>query len=194
MADEAKISQDELAQRFAKHMRERLGVGEVERHVKVWGSVGDRFYDCDLHGIRQSALWGMLQWLSVLVALAGIAGIIFPDYVPAGADQGLGPRAAGMGVAIVGWVAFLLGSSAKKRRAKHIWVECREKGQPIRRADLIALAESSRDVQRREDTEQWKPDELWFVTGSGYDVEAANVAPDLKVRCFDYAEGKFVEL
>lgn len=69
------------------------------------------------------------------------------------------------------------------KRPVDVWVEC--KTTRVRRADVVKLVESARDVRAACESgiEEWYPDMLVIVSEKGFDVDAIMRANESKIYC-----------
>ncbi len=187
----------------ALYMEAFLGVTRIERNLPVKGKVADRPYDCDVHGIVESRGWRLVSGGSIALFLLGVGAIVIPEHLgdvgstvqEAGrqVESALGPETAGWGIAIlsvIAWVAALLG---KKKARRHVWVECKERSKgSIKRTDINKLADAVADVCAFTGA-KWRPDEMWLVSSTRFDIDALNFARERGVRCFEATEDETSE-
>jgi hypothetical protein len=180
----------ELEQEFASWMRERGYRVEVRELVK--GLVSSRPWECDLHGSRPSRFARAVLG-GALIAIA-VCVVILSSHNWSDVTYG------GSIVVLVAstWISLLLFAESKLER--HVWVECKDRVENVKRDDIVKLKEARKEVMdyfvavKAGRGRGWRPDELWFVTSADYDQDALRHARDQGVRCFRKTGGSFAEI
>ena len=149
-------------------MRRQLGDGRYEHRQLQRGQVADRPYEVDIHAAIPKRFWPAVICLGFIVA--GILAAFTPSEV-------------GMILSPVVIIAAVIISSVIANSPTHVWAEAKDRGATIKRTDVLKLANAAADV-RACGSANWHPDELWFVSRNGFDLDALNFAREHQVKCF----------
>lgn len=151
-----------------------------------------------MHAICYSTFWAAIRAGGVALVVLAIGAFLLPeelgDLGRAADDvaQKFDADLAGYGLAIVGMVGLVAGWVGKKNSERHIWIECKDRREPIKRKDVQKLVMTGRDVAELADHD-WNPNELWLVSTVRFDQDAAAVAVAERVRCFLVVGDEFIE-
>jgi hypothetical protein len=154
-------------QQVAKFMTKRGWKPTLGRPFR--GRVALREHDCDIFAQKTN---GWLVFLAVACFL----------FVGTGVAYWLGVEEVGRPVGLLVPFGFSIGLLAASLSTKHVWVECKNLQQPIKRDLIIKLQYQFRDVRK---FGLW---ECWLVSTSRFDEDAIAHARAHKVTCYQVVE------
>jgi hypothetical protein len=178
-----------LEREFAAWMESSLNYTSTKQRDLVNGNIAKRPYEVDVHGERFSQIWNALRIGSLLFIALAMAAYFWPDEMSSVNDaaesavSSLAPSAAGSGLVIMAFVAFVAGYVGKKKATTHAWVECKDRKTSVKRADIEKLRGAVQDVQKNPRA-PWKPNDVIMVSGSGFDHDAISLARTYGIVCY----------
>lgn len=182
----------QLEEDFARWAKRNRSFDSVEFRMLVNGETAARPYEVDIRASipqeKYERLWkiaiggGLLSAVAVFGLCADLSHLL---------DDTMESLVAGTGFSgsLVALVAFvLLGWYAHGRRSIGVWTECKDLKTRVKRDAVMKLVQCVQDV--READADW-PDEVWLVSGSGFDQDALALAEREDIICFERSERGF---
>jgi hypothetical protein len=182
----------------AEWLEDELGAKVVRLREIVKGKVADRGYECDVHAKFVSPFWRFVKSASVALIVAALLTFTSPGLLPdiealATWVEGQWPELAGSGLFALGVLGVVLAYMGNKRSTRHVWVECKDRKTSIKRVDVVKLAAAVEDAGEIEEP-KWVPSATYFVSTSGFDHDALEMAQAKGITCFKSKDGVFSKL
>jgi nucleoside phosphorylase len=175
-----------LALAFTDWLTKSQSFVTVQTHARLKGKVATEPYDIDLHLVRHSRGWrivniiaGVLAVLCVIILAEDNVGRVA---IAASDATGIAFQTASWTILLCTLFVVVLAWVAWRKATVHAWVMCNDSQEPVAREHIDILEGAVDDI--KEEHPQWKSARAMIVSLSGFTADAAARAWSHNVECY----------